>query len=1102
MVAFASEVDFRHSSRSPRLVVPRTGGVARRAARLLLWFACIFSAGLSAWSQTTTADVIGDVVDGAGAAVPSVAVTLTSLDTQEIFQATTNNAGAYVFNLVKPGRYTVSMAAQGFKTFTVAPFSLSAGDRAREDARLELGSRNETVTVTGGSPSLQTDSSVLTNTISSAATQDLPMNARNYIALAQLTAGANEGPNNGLHSGTRPDDRRITSSVSINGQTEVITDQMVDGMDNNERVIGTIGIRPSVDAIQEIRVESNSYSAEAGRTAGGMINVITKAGTDQFHGSAFEFLRNTALDAYPFQFGANLPKQALHQNQFGGSLGGPIFKGKSFFFGGYEGFRLSQAQNPTTVTVPTAFERANPGNFSDQGGPVTTAGIDPVGLLYFKLFPNPTTSALSNNYTTTSFNTQDSDTFDGRVDHRFSTADLFYARYTYNRTRTTVGGLLPAVTVGSVTVQPGGNIASYFGPAQDNSQNGALDYVHIFSSSLLFEGQASYTNIHLAAYPQNYGTNAATAFGLQNVNIDSSTSGLPPVTISGYASLGDGTSLPIVYVDNIFQYQAALTYTHGNHNIKFGGGLIRRQASSAQSSTGEGEWTFNTNTGASQYSALANLLQGNFATVSRNYSLVVPHYRTWEPHGYIQDDWHATPTLTLNLGIRYDVFTPFTEVHNHISNFDPVTAKIIIAGQNGVSATVNIPTDYSNLAPRIGFSKRLGPSTVLRGGFGLSFVPENVASGASLKNQPFVYSYGSYTQSTAPSGFTKFQNGLPVPTTPNAANPVGSIPAIEQPNYRSTYVEQFNLTAERDFSGNVVRASYVGMLPRHMIQKIPDFNPPSLNTYYSNHSLNYNALRPYYPELPNVTSMPIIESNGHGSYHALQLGLERRPRAGLTLGVYYTYAHNLDDTVATSENGSGGFGVIPSQISTIDYGNSDLDQRHRVNGSFNYLLPFGSHLNGLEGVLAKGWQANGILVWGTGMPFSPVNTTNVAGNNPGSSGTDRPNQLRPAKLGNPTIARFFDITAFAAQSSGTVGSERHNSVYGPDFRHIDLSLFKDFPIYEQVNAQFRVEAFNVLNMANFGNPNVTLGTSSFGTITSLNNNYNPRLIQFALKVNF
>jgi Carboxypeptidase regulatory-like domain len=1068
-----------------------------------LMFCLLLGLACRSIAQTTTADVLGTVTDSSGLPAAGVSITLLNVDTRESSATQSDADGNYIFNLVKTGRYSISVTGAGYKTFEIAPFSLSAGDRARENARLQVGSTTQTVQVTGGAPALQTDTSVLTSTISAAATQDLPLNGRNYVTLAQLTPGANEGPQNGLHSGTRPDDRRMTSSVSVNGQTEAITDQMVDGMDNNERVIGTIGIRPSVDAIEEVRVEGNSYTAEAGRTAGGLINVITKSGTDSLHGSLFEFLRNTDLNAYPYAFGSKLPKQAWHQNQFGGSLGGPIRKDRTFAFGAYEGFRQVQGQNPVKTTVPTLFEEQNPGNFSDLGGPVLSpAQIDPVGLAYFKLYPAPNAPGSVNNYVTVPENTQNSDTYDARVDHRFTPANLFYARYTYNAVTTTFGGLFPAVKEDGVTIQPGGNIGAYYGPAKDNAQNGAMNYIHIFSPSLLLEAKASYTNIHLEALPQNYGNKAATAFGMPNVNIDASTSGLPPVTINGYASLGDGTSIPIVYNDNIFQYMGAITWTHGRHNIKIGGGLIRRQALSAQSSTGEGEWTFTGTSSAQPVLALASLVQGSYATVTRNYSLVAPHYQTWEPSGYFQDDWKASPTLTLNLGLRYDVYTPFTEVQNRISNFDPVAGKIIIAGQDGVSRTVNIPVDYSNLAPRIGFAKTLGGSTVVRGGFGFSFAPENIASGASLKNQPFVYSYGPYTPSAAPMGFTAFSAGLPFPTPPDAANPVGSIPAIEQPNFRSTYVEQFNLTVERGFGGNVVRLSYVGMLGRHMVEKIPDFNAPSLNDYFTNHSINYNALRPYYADVPKVTTMPIIESNGGSSYNALQASFERRPKNGLTIGGNYTYSHNLDDAVTTSLNGTGGYGVIPSQIAIIDYGNSDLDMRHRVNFTANYALPWGSSLRGINGVLARGWQMNGIAVWGTGTPFSALNATNVAGNNPGSSGSDRPDQIGVAQLSHPTVLRWFNTSAFQAQPAGGLGTARRNSMYGPGYRHVDLSLFKTFTVYREAQLQFRTEAFNVTNTSNFGQPAATIGLATVGTVTGLNNNYTPRVIQFALKLNF
>jgi hypothetical protein len=294
----------------------------------------------------------------------------------------------------------------------------------------------------------------------------------------------------------------------------------------------------------------------------------------------------------------------------------------------------------------------------------------------------------------------------------------------------------------------------------------------------------------------------------------------------------------------------------------------------------------------------------------------------------------------------------------------------------------------------------------------------------------------------------------------------------------------------------------VGMLGRHMVEKIPDFNAPSLNDYFTNHSINYNALRPYYADVPKVTTMPIIESNGGSSYNALQASFERRPKNGLTIGGNYTYSHNLDDAVTTSLNGTGGYGVIPSQIAIIDYGNSDLDMRHRVNFTANYALPWGSSLRGINGVLARGWQMNGIAVWGTGTPFSALNATNVAGNNPGSSGSDRPDQIGVAQLSHPTVLRWFNTSAFQAQPAGELGTARRNSMYGPGYRHVDLSLFKTFTVYREAQLQFRTEAFNVTNTSNFGQPAATIGLATVGTVTGLNNNYTPRVIQFALKLNF
>jgi len=320
----------------------------------------------SADAQVTTADVVGKVTDATGAVVPGAKVTLTNLGTNISRAVAADESGDYVVNLLPIGRYSVRVEVAGFKTFTVGELTLVAGDRVRVDAKLEVGQTSETVEITAELPALQTDSSSLGTAITGRLVQDLPLNGRNYVQLAQLVPGVSPGPPNGLATGTRPDDRRLNSSYSVNGQDPVANNNLIDGMDNNERFIGTIGVRPSIDAIQEFRVLTNLYSAEISRTSGGVINILTKSGTNDFHGSLFEFLRNDRLDAngnYNLTGGTQLPKQKFRQNQFGGSLGGPIAKDRTFFFGDYEALKIGQGI-PITAVVPTAKQRI--GVFSEN----------------------------------------------------------------------------------------------------------------------------------------------------------------------------------------------------------------------------------------------------------------------------------------------------------------------------------------------------------------------------------------------------------------------------------------------------------------------------------------------------------------------------------------------------------------------------------------------------------------------------------------------------------------------------------------------------------------------------------------------------------------
>ncbi len=1125
----------------------------RFAAGVAMMTGCLLlPAAPFATAQSTTGDITGTVTDSSGATLPHAKVTLTNVGTQEKRTAETTDAGDYTFTQLGPGTYSVKVENPGFKGFEVGSINLAASDRVREDAKLEVGAAGETVQVTGQAPALQTDSSVLTSTITEKSVQDLPLNGRNYVNLAQISPGANAGPPNGLSSGARPDDRRQTSSISVNGQSDIINNYLIDGLDNNERIIATSGIQPSIEAIREVNIQTNTYTAEVGRTAGGVINVITKSGSNAFHGDAFEFFRNDVLDASPFQFGNNNPKPKVRQNQFGASIGGPIIRDKTFFFGDYEGFRQIQGANPVVSQVPTLQQyntlRTDPASLADGGA------VDPVGLQYALLYPAP--NALNGNITTAGAYVsspvvvRNYDKFDVRVDEQFSQKDLIFGRYSYNRVPVTFPGLLPSVNEAGLNIAPGGANYNFYGAAQDNAQNAQINYIHTFSSNLLLQLGFGYTRINNQSFPLNYGEAVNAAFKQPNVNLDPLTSGLTPVGVSGLADLGDGSYIPIQDVDNTFQEQGTLTINRGAHNIKIGAALIRRQALNFQNNQGIGNWGFNPL--GSDATGLGALLQGNYQNVQRSNSLNPPHYRVWEPSGFVQDDWHAASNLTLNLGVRYDVFTPFTEAHNAISNFNPATASIDVAGVNGVNDYAGLHTTFSNVAPRIGFALTAKPGLVLRGGFGISYFPENYTSNASLKNQPFVSSYqcnnGACPAPTATSGgpgngADQFQLGLPLPAPASATSPTGQIADVVDPNFRSSYLEQFNLTMEKDLGGNVVQLTYVGMLGRHLAQIYNDQNTPAL---ISNESLNalaeaqhttpssaFNTLRPFYSALPNVTNIGGYNSRGASSYHAMEVVFTRRTRAGLTLNANYTLAHGLDNVLGLSNEINDGYGAVPSQISTVEYGNSDVDIRQRGVFSANYELPFGKNLTGIAGALGKGWQANTILQWQTGEPYTVVLSQSVASTTTAAT-AGRPNQLRSAKISNPSISEFFDYKAFAPQASGTLGSEAKNPLYGPHFRDVDLSVFKSFPVYRESTIEFRAECFNIVNTTNFANPNSGLSvtpvldaatfypgdgaapgktvqlpsnnyqiqSNNIGTISGTSGNYNPREFQFALKYQF
>ena len=1057
----------------------------------------------SASAQITTGDIVGRVTDQSGAVLPGATVTVENVGTHDVRSTVASDTGDYVVNLLPIGSYVVRVELESFRP-QESRVDLRSGERIRVDAKLAIGGLSDTVQVTAEAPLLQTDSSTVSTLVTQNEVQDLPVNGRNFIRLVQLIPGANEGAANALSSGNRPDDRRQTSAISINGAGDNQNNLLIDGMDNNERAIGTIGVKPSMDAIAEVRVQTNMYPAEVGRTAGGVVNLLTKSGTNQFHGAAYGFLRDDRFDSRDY-FAKQDP--ILKQKQFGGTLGGPVQSNRTFFFVDYEGFRQRQGQ-VNNLTVPTMAMRS--GDFSElsqsifdpvngrtqfPGNRIPANRIDPIAARYVALFPTPTSPGLANNYASTTIRTQTSTTADGRLDHRFDDKNSLWGRFSYNKSHTVTPPGCPPVNGVYGNCLTGTN-AGFPGPNDTNANAFQANYVRIFSPTTIAEIKGGYMKIGIFSYPSNYRTNVSQTFGLPGVNIDDLASGLALQNISGYTILGDTQNIPLITKDLSQQYQASLTKTAGAHNVKFGAGVILRRFGATQSQQPNGLWTYDsqltrsaTGTGGN---ALASFLLGLPTQVQRSHTPFEPRYHTNEPSAYVQDDWRAKSWLTLNLGVRYDIFTPFTEEQNRLSNLDVATGRVLVAGANGVSKTAGVKTDYSNIGPRLGFAATVSPSTVVRGGYGVTYFPGNIASFAYMKNAPLFSIYGPVISNGtllggAPNLFLR--DGLPPPPPAPSIAPQdlsGSFRAVDL-NFKSTRVQQFNVQVEKEFAGNVVTAGYVGSRGDHVAMN-PDIDQAPAAA---------GAIQPrrrFAGILPQVSQLNVFMSIYETSYDAMQLVFQRRLNHGLSFNTHYRLAH-AQQTQPLNWDGL-----------SVERTDAPRDMRHSWVGQVNYMLPWGQSLTGLARGALSGWQINAIANYQTGEPFGVTNLTaraNTGGAPPGGQGLDRPDLIGNPELPKDqrAVAHWFNTDAFQPQALFTLGNSPATVLHGPPQRRIDLSVFKEFGIGGTRQLQLRYEVYNLTNIANFQNPNSQLGSPAFGSISSTGNS-TPRQMQFAAKLLF
>ncbi len=1111
--------------------------------RLLIGALCLMVLPLAVFSQTV-ASLTGTVTDSSGAVMPGAKVTLTSSETGAQREGQSNESGIYEFTALLPGGYRLTVQKEGFAKVTREGIRLEVNQVARVDVALPPGAISENIEVTGTAPPLEASTSQVGQVIESKAVADLPLNGRNFAQLAILGTGAigvGFGPTGTIGSGTRPDDPRPGAELMVNGNREMSNNVLLDGVDDNFRRNAMITLRPSVEDILEFKVQTNLFGVEQGRSSGASVDVVTKSGSNEYHGSAFELLRNNDFDARNF---FNTKGSALqppyHQNQFGGSAGGPIIHNKVFFFADYEGFRKLQGTTTDVNTVPTIAERG--GDFSgitqqiyDPSSLVAAAGtasgytrqpfsgniipasrFDSIDARVIQAYPLPTLPALINNQFTNPVLGQNYDQGDGRIDWNWTSKDTVFGRFSkqdyLTNTPSTFG--LRSIPGMSIPVNLGNN-TTYAGRAPMANYNSVIAWTHQFSATFLVDTRMGYSRFNM----HNIDATAPTSppglgqlLGVPNSNQEPESYGFPIIAISGYTGIGGEASIPTIRLENTFNPIVTFTKLMGPHTLKWGVSFVRRQIIDFQDNSGNGSFSFdatftdNPNVPSNTGNAMASFLLGAYGSVSQQYQIAWAGTRVLEGGVYFGDDWKVNSHLTVNLGLRWEYLPPPVEVANRFANFDTATGKVLIPGVNS-DRQGGVLTQYKMFAPRFGFAYQLDKNTVVRGGAGI-FYNANGNGGALYR----MHRQGPFGGNNSPlvnelsATYGTVAGGLIPNASPNVNliinNPSGSWYDIP-PNYRNSYAEQFNFGVERSLPYNIVlKAFYLGNLGRrldvtyNLNQPVPGPGPLAPRELL-------------YTIAPGITADDYAATDGLSAYHSLQVTAEKRFSQGLSFLSAYTYSHSIDDVPL--QEGGGVDGPIPQDPlhRNLDFASSSFDIRHRFTQTATYDLPFGK---GKRFDLGKswtdkvfgGWQMNIILTAQTGLPFTPTLANSVSNTGSGS----RPNIVSGVSptVPNPTLNDWFNTSfgvpgaVWATPALYTFGDAGRNILRGPSRFNLDTSLFKDFALTERFHLQLRGELFNILNHPQFDLPAATIGQAGVGTIT--NTIGTPRDIQVGLRLRF
>jgi Carboxypeptidase regulatory-like domain len=1103
---------------------------------------CLIGLSGAAFAQTT-ASLKGTVTDSSGAVVPGAVMALTSSETGAQHETISSESGTYEFPALQPGTYRLTTQKKGFAQIASAGIRLEVNQVARLDVSMHLGAINDTVEVTAAAPLLEQSTSQIGQVIETKAVSDLPLNGRNFAQLAILgtgVVGVGFGPSGTIGSGTRPDDPRPGAELMSNGNREMTNDYLLDGVDDNFRRNALITVRPTVEDILEFKIQTNLFGAEQGRNSGATIDVITKSGSNSYHGSIFEFVRNNDFDARNFFNAVGTPQPEYHQNQFGGSMGGPIIHNKLFFFADYEGFRKLQGTTTSVNTVPTIAERSGdfsgipqaiydpatlvpaPGTASGYmrqpfpGNIIPTSRFDPVTSRVIQAYPLPTLAGLTNNQFTNPVLGQNNDTGDGRIDWNLNANNTIFGRFSRQDTLTNTPSTFGFRTIPGLSIPVSlGNSTNYAGRAPMNNYNAVAAYVHVFSSTFLVDTRIGFSRFAMRNVDSTAPTSGAglgQMLGIPNSNQEPESLGFPIFSLTGYTGIGGPTAIPTIRYENTFNPITNFTKVFGRHTFKWGASVVRRQIVDFQDNSGNGSYSFdstfdnNPNSAGNSGNAMVDFLLGVPGGVSQAFQLAWAGTRLLEVGIYAADDWRVTNRLTLNLGLRWEYLPPPVEVDNRFANFDTQTGKVLIAGYNS-DANVGVQTQHKMFAPRFGFAYQLAKRTVLRGGFGIFYNASG--NGGALyrlhRQLPFGATTTVVINEQSPTYLTVAQ-GLPLNPSLNVAsivnNPTGSWYSIPS-NYKNAYAEQFNFGVERELPFNiVVKASYIGNLGRdldvtyNINQPIPGPGPVGPRELL-------------YSIAPGVSGDSYAATDGLSAYHSLQVTAQKRFSSGLSLLSAYTYSHSIDDVPL--QEGGGGDGPVPQDPlhRNLDFASSSFDIRHRFTQTVNYYLPFGKGQafnlrNAWADKVFGGWQVNVILTAQTGLPFTPVLANSVA--NTGSS--SRPNIASgvSATLSNSTINNWFNTSfnvpgaVWSTPALYTFGNAGRNILRGPSRFNLDASLFKDVAVGERVHVQFRGELFNIFNHPQFDLPNATIGNAQAGIISSTLGT--PRDIQLGIRLAF